>query len=326
MTEMVPHTYSFCRRCDRRVELGRIAYGTTVACPACGLEFVVESPTQGRDGTGQGRGADAEDALREQEEHAALEAAGVHSPLDLFLSGTFTFPFRLGVLSQTLTLCFGAGVLFAVFRLGAWCAIADNEGVDKATRVLLWNGLLLSTILAAVALPAWIYAASAYGMTILRETAFGVDVIEDWPNVLALEDASQTLYVFNGLFLAVLPCALAAPLWNRLGVPLPWTIGGGIAIVFPLLLLSMLAGNSPLHFVSLRVWKSLPCCAIAWIGFHLITLAAAYAVAALEIALWRHAGWAIDVVVTGIVAAAAWTTYFRLLGRLAWLLSVRRKA
>ena len=140
------------------------------------------------------------------------------------------------------------------------------------------------------------------------------------PNLLALEDAGQCLYVFNSLFLAVLPAVLAARLWSRMGVPMAWAIGGGIAMLFPILLLSMLAANSPLHLLSLRVWRSLLGGGLAWIGFHLTTFAAGLAVAALEIALWRHAGWAVDVAVTAVVAAVGWMVYFRLLGRLALLL------
>jgi DNA-directed RNA polymerase subunit RPC12/RpoP len=156
---MVPYTYSFCHRCDSRVELGRVAYGAKVACPTCGSEFVIESPTQPRDATGQGRGGGDELVVQAEEEQMALEAAGVGSPLGLFFSGTFSFPFRLRVLWQTLTLCAGAVALFAAFRLGAWCVSVDNESVDKATRILLWNGLLLSITFGAVALPAWIYVA-----------------------------------------------------------------------------------------------------------------------------------------------------------------------
>jgi hypothetical protein len=213
--------------------------------------------------------------------------------------------------------------LFGAFRLGAWCAGADNEGVDKATRILLWHGLLLSITFGAVALPALIYAASAYGMTIFRETACGTDPVEDWPNVLALEDAGECRYVVNSAVLAALPGVLAAPLWSRMGLPTPWGAVACIALLVPIFLLSMLEANSPGHPLSLRVLKSLAHGGGAWIGFHLTTFAVGCAVAALEIALWRHAGWATDVAVTGLVAGAGWMIYFRLVGRLAWCYSVR---
>jgi hypothetical protein len=313
MSEMVPYTYSFCRRCDSRVELGRVAYGTKVECPSCGLEFILTSP-RNRVGAGEGRGDVDEKAAQAENESTAVHAVSL---LPLFLSGTFTFPFRSRHFGQTLLLWAGAAALFAAFRLGAWCASADNEEVDRATRVLLWNGLLLSIVFAAVALPAWFYVASAYGMTILRETSSGVDAIGDWPNVLALEDSSQFFYLANGFFVAVMPGLLAAPLSDRLQVPLPWGIGVTAALLFPILLLSMLSANSPLHLLSLRVWKSLIHGALAWIAFHLATLALGLAVASLEIALWRQTGWATDVAATGLVAAAAWMIYFRLAGRLA---------
>jgi hypothetical protein len=318
---MVPYTYSFCRRCDSRVELGRIAYGATVACPACGSEFVIESPAQSRDRAGEGRG---EEKLAQATAPLFAPAKMGLSPLpQLFLSGTFTFPFRLRVLWQTLTLATGAAALFGAFRLGWWCASVDNEALDRATRILLWNGLLLSITFGAVALPAWVYVASAYGMTVLRETSCGADAVDDWPNVLALEDSSQCFYVVNGALLALLPGALAAPLWSSLRVPIPLGIGGGAALLFPVLLLSMLIANSPAHLLSLRVCRGLVHGAAGWIGFHLATLAAGCAVAVLEIALWRRAGWATDVALTGIVAAAAWIVYFRLAGRLAWFHSLR---
>ncbi len=106
-------------------------------------------------------------------------------------------------------------------------------------------------------------------------------------------------------------------------MPLVWAIGGGIALLFPLLLLSMLVANSPLHLLSWRVWKSLLGEGLTWIAFHLTAVATGLAVAWLEIALWRRADWAIGIAVAGPVAAAAWMIYFRLTGRLAWFLSLR---
>ena len=171
--------------------------------------------------------------LEADDRPALREVAGIGSPLGLFFAGTFSFPFRLGVLSQTVTLSFVAAALFAAFRLGAWCAAADNAEVDRATRVLLWNGLALSITCGALALMAWIYVASAYGMTILRDTSCGGDVIEQWPTVLALEDVGQCFYVLNSVFLTVGPCVLAAPLWSRMGVPLVSAVGVGVALLFP---------------------------------------------------------------------------------------------
>ena len=159
--------------------------------------------------------------------------------------------------------------------------------------------------------------ASAYGMTILRETACGVDAVKDWPNVLALEELGEIVHVAGSLLLAAMPGAIAIPLWNRLEVPAPWGIGGGIVGLFPIFLLSTLDANSSAHPLSLSVWKSLLRRWPAWLGFYATTCAAGVAVVVLQRASWRQANWATDVVVSGLVLALAWMIYFRLLGRLA---------
>ena len=107
-----------------------------------------------------------------------------------------------------------------------------------------------------------------------------------------------------------------------MGVPLVWAVGVGVALLFPVLLLSMLVANSPLHLLSLRVWRSL----VAWrIRLDRVSLddvrRRLSPLPRLEIALWRHAGWAIDVAVTGdrrrrrvgwsiFVCWAAWRGFF----------------
>jgi hypothetical protein len=309
--KLVPYTYSFCRQCDARVELGRIAFGASVTCPACGSCFTIDPPQQVHDGAGQGRGEEAEPR------QSAWDAAGGGSLARLFFAGTFTLPLRPDSLWPTLTLCFNTIVLVGAVRLGAWCFNADSAEFDRATRLLLANGLMFSLAFGSVVLVAWSFLASAYGMAILRETAQGVDAVKDWPNVFALEDLGEIVYVANSLVLASLPGAAAIPIWNRFEVPLPWAIGASIVVLFPILLLSMLAADSPSHPLSLPVWKSLGGHWPAWLGFHITTCAIGAAAVATEIALRRQTGWVTEVLVSGVVLAAAWMIYFRLLGRLA---------
>ena len=98
----------------------------------------------------------------------AWESVAGRPPLRLFFRGTFRFPFYMETLGQTLALVAGAIVAVAAIRLLLWCVIADREGLDRYTRVLLWNGILFSTILSAISAVGSIVAASAYGLTILR--------------------------------------------------------------------------------------------------------------------------------------------------------------
>jgi hypothetical protein len=311
---LVPYTYSFCRRCDARVELGRVAYGDLVTCRSCGLEFVISRQHSTGDGAGQGATAIVEDPFAPPERKTAWQTADGGSAAGLLFRGTFTFPLRLGTLWQTLTLSAAAAVLVAVYLLGAWCFNSDHDGVDKFTRVLLANGLLFSLAFGAVALPAWIYAASANAMTILRETAWGIDRVESWPNLLALDGVGDTGVMIASLLLAALPGAMAIPLASRLGISNPWAIGVSMALLLPVLLLSMMESGHPL---SLTAWKSLLKQWPAWAAFYATTCLVGLACVGIETAVWRRTGWAAEAGVTGAVAVLGGMVYFRLLGRLA---------
>ena len=96
-----------------------------------------------------------------------------------------------------LALVAGAIVAVAAVRLLLWCAITDREGLDRYTRVLLWDGILLTTVLGGIAAAWWLFAAAAYGLTIVRETSFGADRIADWPHFLALEGLGGWIYVLQ---------------------------------------------------------------------------------------------------------------------------------
>jgi hypothetical protein len=329
---IVPYTYCFCRRCAAHVELGRVAFGSSVTCPACGFEFAIEHPAHNRDGAGEGRGAGDQQALHDRLAPMAWEAAGGGSLTRLFFAGTLTFPLRLGNLGRTLTLCAGTVALVGAFRLGVWCFQADDDQLDRSTRVLLANGLLFSVVFGSLVLPAWLYAASCYGMTILRETACGVDRIRDWPHLLALEGLGEVFYVLNAALLSAVPGKIAAWLWTRLALPatlpnllssetgLPptglWVVGG-MMLLFPILLLSMLAADSPVHPLSASAWRTLLRQWQAWLAFSMTAFVAAIAAVALAVALRHRAGWAAQVIVSGVLVAVGWMIYCRLLGRLA---------
>jgi hypothetical protein len=311
--EKVPYTYCFCRRCAARVELGRIAFGTNVTCHACGLEFTIEHQAHSRDGAGQGGGGET---LDEEGIQTAWEA-GDRSLVRLLFSGTFTFPLRLENLPRTLTLSIGAVALVGAYRLGAWCYTADSETIGRSTRVLLANGLLLSVVFASLALPAWFYAMSSCGMTIFRETSCGVDRIRDWPNLLALDDLGDVFYAINSVLLTAAPARLAAPLWRRLDVPIPWAVGIVVIVLLPVVLLSMLVAESPVHPLSWPICKSLVRRWSVWLAFYLTTAILVAGVVAIEQALHRHAGWPTQIIASGVLLVLTAMIYSRLLGRLA---------
>lgn len=315
--EMVPYTYTFCRQCNGRVELGRVAFGAKIICSHCGLEFVIPHPSHASDVAGQGRGGqDRADFPDETPPAWAPIRRGMS--LRVFLSGALSFLVRPAAIGRTFALCSISVAAFAAVRVVAYCIGADNDAVDRSTRVLLWNGLLFSTATGAVVLPIWVWVASAYGMTILRETSCGIDAVKDWPRVLTVEGLGEISFIATGVILALLPGVLLSPLWNRLEVPTPWGVGVCAMLLFPMILLSMLEANSPTHCASWDMWKSLILGWRAWLLFHLTTFAAALALVGLGSIVLPRIGRAWGVVVVGVVAALAWMVYFRLLGRLAW--------
>ena len=331
---MIPDTFSFCPRCASRVEIGRVPLGSTLTCWSCGFEFVLARGVEGRAATGQGRGEGKGEDRRHthdvrkkttppEEDHWAREATGGVPPLGLFFAGTFRFPFYLATLSESLVLSIGAVVLVAGIRLALWCYNADNEELDQYTRVLLWNGLMLSGAFGGVFALVWACAAAACGLTILHDTSHGADAIESWPNLLRLEGLGEFVYTVNALVLSALPGLLATPLWHWLGISRTLGIAVTVPVLFPIFLLSMLETRSPTDPVSLAVWRSLLYAWRAWLAFYLVALAAALVTAALAVAAIRHAGWAVGLVAAGALLTAAWMIYFRLLGRLAWFCSGR---
>ena len=140
-------------------------------------------------------------------------------PLRLFFADTLSFPFRLDAIGQFVALAAGAVVLLAAVRSRRLVRNAPTpRAIDKFTRLMLWNGLLLSIVFGTVILLLWTCVASAYGLAILRGTSHGAETVDDWPNVLLLEGLGEWAYVAGGLVLSALPGVLATPLWNWLGV------------------------------------------------------------------------------------------------------------
>ncbi len=272
---------------DRRVPLG-----STLTCWSCGFQFVLARGVESRAATGQGRGeGKGEDrrhardvqkkATPAEEDHWAQEAAGGMPPLGLFFAGTFRFPFYLATLSESLRLSIGAVVLVAGIRLALWCYHTDDEQLDPSTRVLLWNGLMLSAAFGGVFALVWACAAAACGLTVLHDTSHGADAIESWPNLLRLEGPGELVYTLSAVVLSALPGLLSTSLWRWLGVPRPLGIAVTVPVLFPIFLLSMLETRSPTDPVSLAVWRSVLYAWRAWLAFYLIALATAVVTAAL---------------------------------------------
>jgi hypothetical protein len=245
--------------------------------------------------------AEAEEAESERSAWLAVRPA---PPRSLLLTDTFSFPFCPNARVPAIVLLVGAVVMFATFKLAASPASAAKA--DGASGSL---GLLALGVLFALT---WACVASVFGLAILRETADGRDSVERFFNA---RSAVDLLFVLGGLVVGMLPGLVTAPLWDWLDWPKSLAVTISAAVLFPLLLLSMLENDSPTQPVYPPVWQSTLTAWRAWGLFYLITLPAVVCVhllAGLALKYIPVAG----AVAAGFLLAAAWMIYFRLLGRL----------
>jgi len=167
--------------------------------------------------------------------------------------------------------------------------------------------------------------ASKFCLTILTQTANGVDRIEEWSTEDYVEWFFEALYLVNSLILSVLIG------WGveSLTSTLPPGVGAGAAVflTFPVILLSMLETGSVLNPISPAVWGSLLRTWWAWLGFYVLAGSLVAAVVGVEHGLRALGGpWA--ALPAAIFTATAMLVYFRLLGRLGRIITEhsRRRA
>lgn len=288
---------------------------------------------------GQGRAEDDEYALRiESESPPAEQNIGANHDLDdrerpaercdaddeaeeaappsatlrqLFFSGTFAFPFGLDVLAQTLSLIVAAVILVSIVKVALLFGGAGSFGglgVAVGSMLMCFVGISLLLV--------FIMPASAWGLTILRDTSYGVETIESWPNLSALEGVSESVFLLAGVIMAAVPGSMAAPLGNQLGIPGVLLVVGSELLLFPLFLLSLLENNTPLNPFAPAIWRSVFSQWRAWGLFHVITLGLMGVVVLTDLGS-QYAGLFWNAMATGILLGAGWIFYFRLLGRLA---------
>jgi hypothetical protein len=345
-----------CPRCGRSFIPTGVSAGESIRCPNCRLELGTPSqpPPEPSDGAGQGRGEENEYAVRVEPASPAAEAAREYVPLsdytpprmlskddeeledrepspwetvreapprDLFFAGTFGFPFRRDALSQLLMLVGVAVLTILLLGLTIYCAGSGDGGFVAGFPIL---AAILFAGLAASLLIVWLAAAAIYGICVVRETSYGVDAIENWPHAYSLDAFGDVRYVLCALVVGALPAMVAAPFWDWIGWPKTLMMTVSAAVLFPLLLLSMLERNSPMMPFSPPVWQSVTRARQAWGLFYAITLPAAVAMCLLVQAAIVYAGvW--GELLTCLFFNVAWMIYCRLLGRLAWFCSGNAK-
>jgi DNA-directed RNA polymerase subunit RPC12/RpoP len=226
------------------------------------------------------------------------------------LSGILPFLFTSGVLVRWLGISVALGAAGWVLLNGL--AMAMTGGFGAIAGMCFFAIGCVFTMLAASA------AAGAL-LQIITESAVGNREIENWPSLLdwfgslLFLGVSGIMSAVPGSAVSLIPPLHSNPSWSALA------IGIGIAICWPVMILSQLHINSIWGIVSPRILGSLVQCPFSWALFFLETFALlAICGAAIIFIAGNNAMatlWLMPLFVAVMIILA------RLLGRLAWMLS-----
>ncbi len=301
-----------CPLCHTRLHARLDQVGGTLVCPDCGTSAVIPPPPPSRrkiDPTAEA-GEDyrlAEGgvaAARPAPPPEAAEALPKRPPEPLYrwpvlprrplFSGVFGFPFRADALEPTIKLTSGAMIVKLLIAAAMSFGAVGGGGIfalGPAAGSMFGHDRMR--------FPAgWILAASASGLTVLRDTSYGADAIGQWPSVLALEGLGDSVYLSAALSISAMPGVLGV-VAEQLGTPASLDVVLSVWLLFPVILLSMLDNNTPMNPVSLPVWRSVFSAWRAWTPFQTVALAAAGLFWLTEV-VTRRAGLLVNAMATGI--------------------------
>ncbi len=327
-----------CPSCHARLHATEDLIGQQIVCPDCDKSVVVPTPLPSKPKPGPRR------EKQEEETYVAADpgAAPDYQPFirgrrwrlghgqvtdaetgeEIFAPrprmavprwplthGIVTFPFYRNSFARWLVLSVGAvavatAVIFAV----------EMSQVQIATSQFM---AAMATAAAVITGAMWTVTATVHCLVILRDTAYGYEQVEAWPDGLFVDWALDSFFVLVALALSVLPGIGLGAVVRSPGLP-PWSFpAASVLVLFPIILLSMLEANSlsvPLSGWVCRSWIRKWW---AWGLFYLETLGPAAAIGLVIRGLQAEfVPMALAVLAPFIVAALM--IYFRLLGRLAW--------
>lgn len=237
-------------------------------------------------------------------------------PTWTFFSGVFTFPFRAEVRARWALMSM-FGVVAAELSLLALrlTGLSSGGAVGFETIVGIMSGL------PAIFLDLLVLGyASASLLAIVEDTGNGADNIEEWPEADWREWMLTLRFPIGaglGAYLVAYGTRQLCGEWNE------WAAVAAL-VAFPLLLISMLEGESPFMPISLPVWRaSLGLRGFAgWFMFYAETTLVLAPLTAIVFVLAPKSVGGTLLIATPL-ATATLIIYFRLLGRLFEYIAVR---
>ncbi|HIQ22505.1 MAG TPA: hypothetical protein EYH34_14875 [Planctomycetes bacterium] len=250
-----------------------------------------------------------EDRCEDESRRSSVQPARLRSAPAVFFTGIFQVVGYDGVWQRWVGLSVATAFLANLFA-EAMALAATGEG--KALFLAMgYFGLLgvLGGITITVACPLL--------LTVLQETAAGKDRIEAWPDTVWLDWLLESLYFASAAGASALVATALSKLVGSASFDFYLVV---ILLLFPPLLLSMLAAGTPWNPLYGAVWKSYLTAPWAWGIFYVESILVMMAARWLSVLAHRLGGW-FGLVALSPLLAALLIVYFRLLGRLAWVCS-----
>lgn len=238
------------------------------------------------------------------------------SPRFPFFTGVFFFPWYPDVWLRWIYLtvgCYAVSIL-PVITLSFFSNVTNYAGVAIAFFAMPQVWLTIWTGSYGV----------ACGMQIFEDTAAGSDKVTAWPDPNWREWVWRFLYV---AYVAIMAAAITLGIHQILGgnaLDLQASLIVGEFFLFPVCLLSVLESNTLALLLSPAVFFTFFTRFTSWLGFFVVSGALTILVGGLLVVSWKVTP-VLALAICGPLLAAYTLIYFRLLGRLAWLIASQHK-
>lgn len=245
------------------------------------------------------------DALADRSLPPAEQHSDPPTLQNAFIKGVYTFPFYFSGLGCLVGTSLGLSFSFLILVF----SLDQGFSVGAAVRPLGQSALTAFFLTMGFA--------TAHCRSILEETAYGADVVENWPPFDWKGWLATFLFVGVIFFEAgAISYVLAIP--RLFGSALPAMLL--TFLLFPVFVLSSLENDNPFIPIALPVLRSFKTVWWAWWLFYVITALLLVGWVGVTIAALLFQPY-LSVFVSGPLLAAVMMIYARLLGRLTWCAS-----
>ncbi len=313
-----------CRVCQTMLSVPRSWVGRQLPCPDCGTRLVVPFPPPAvtkvhvvaKDpgltlGVAvpipQQQFVNVEKLMTAAHEKLVTEAKKKPKPIRRpFLTGVYTYPFYPTSLVYLVLTGVLGGLILTLLRI-----TVELQGLETVIGI----PLIIGTVMFSIPL---VGLNANYFLKTINWTSLGYSSVGESPPFEFFEFLRGVAFIINALGVSAIPGALIGlALPNRL-IALGVLVLGTV-VLYPFVILSLLDNDSVFGPYSSFIWSSLGTVRRAWIKFYLSALVPFGMVAGSQVLaiyfpndIWSY--------VTIVVTSMALLIYFRLIGRLAYVI------